>query len=201
MSMSTTFDRFKRRRQEAMRRKRQEDPVITIKSESEEEEERIYDNIRELCAVKRELSTLKNQTKGLIAKQYKNLDQVRRRRELKAAILKERMKQEEKRRRELREERLEFLPELREVATQTEKVLQGSVLNDFPSFMGDFSSATILNFKSQDGHEIGHLDTNLGNALETISTLVDSNDKPIDFTIRKVASNEVPKTSKYFNNN
>lgn len=185
--MSTGCNPRRSRYLEALRKRRRE--TIYIKSESDEEEERIYKEISEL-------STIKRRTKWLIADQYKKLERIRKQRDLRKAILMERMKQEEKRRKELLEERLDFVPELKDVATQTEYVQRSSVLNelDLPT---DLSSAAILNFKSKDGHSMGHLDTNLGNALETITAMVDSNDA-MDFTIRKVPAREVPVTSKYF---
>ncbi len=199
MSMSTGCNPRRSRYLEALRRKRretifnvEEPSVIRIKSESEEEEDKIYDEIRNLCSIQKK-------TKSMIASQYKKLEGIRKRRELRTAVLKERMKQEEKRRKELQEERLELIPELRNVATQTEYIVDHSVTRELDLPFTDFGSATILNFKSKDGHSMGHLDTNLGDALETITTLVDSNDA-LDFTIRKVPSNKVPVTSKYFKN-
>lgn len=190
MSMSTGCNPRRSRYLEALRRKRRE--TIYVKSESDEEEERIYKEISEL-------SVIKKRTKWLIADQYKKLERIRKQRDLRKAILIERMRQEEKRRKELQEERLDLFPELKDVATQTDFVQRGSVINelDLPT---DLSSAAILNFKSKDGHSMGHLDTNLGNALETITAMVDSNDA-MDFTIRKVPAREVPVTSKYFNKN
>lgn len=188
--MSTGCNTRRSRYLEELRRKRRE--TIYVKSESDEEEERIYKEISEL-------STIKRRTKWLIADQYKKLERIRKRRDLRKAVLMERMRQEEKRRKELLEERLDFVPELKDVATQTEHIQRNSILNelDLPT---DLSSAAILNFKSKDGHSMGHLDTNLGNALETITAMVDSNDA-MDFTIRKVPAREVPVTSKYFNKN
>lgn len=187
MSMSTGCHPRRSKYLEELRRKRRE--TIYVKSESDEEEERIYKEISDLCTVKRRI-------KWLITDQYKKLERIRKHRELRKAILMERMRQEEKRRKELREERLDLFPELKNVATQTESIQDGSILNelDLPT---DLSSAAILNFKSKDGHSMGHLDTNLGNALETITAMVDSNDA-MDFTIRKVPAREVPVTSKYF---
>lgn len=185
--MSTGCNPRRSRYLEALRRKRRE--TIYVKSESDEEEERIYSEIRELYSIKKK-------TKALITNQYKKLERIRKHRELRKAILMERMRQEEKRRKELREERLDLFPELKDVATQTESIQRGSVLNEL-DLTTDLSSAAILNFKSKDGHSMGHLDTNLGNALETITAMVDSNDA-MDFTIRKVPAREVPVTSKYF---
>lgn len=187
MSMSTGCNPRRSRYLEALRRKRRE--TIYVKSESDEEEERIYNEIRELYSIKK-------RTKALITDQYKKLERIRKHRELRKAILMERMRQEEKRRKELQEERLDLFPELRDVATQTESIQGGSILNEL-DLITDLNSAAILNFKSKDGHSMGHLDTNLGNALETITAMVDSNDA-MDFTIRKVPAREVPVTSKYF---
>lgn len=185
MSMSTGCHPRRSRYLEALRKRRRE--TIYVKSESDEEEERIYKEISEL-------SDLKRRTKWLIADQYKKLGRIRKNRDLRKAVLMERMKQEEKRRKELQEERMAFFPELKDVATQTDSIIEQSIVNHLDS------TAAILNFKSKDGHAMGHLDTNLGNALESIVNLVDSNDA-IDFTIRKVPANEVPVTSKYFNKN
>ena len=190
MSMSTGCNPRRSKYLEELRRKRRE--TIYVKSESDEEEERIYKEISDLCTVKRRI-------KWLITDQYKKLERIRKHRELRKAILAERIRQEEKRRKDLQEERLDLFPELKEVATQTEHVQNGSILNEM-DFTTDLSSAAILNFKSKDGHSMGHLDTNLGNALETITAMVDSNDA-MDFTIRKVPAREVPVTSKYFNKN
>lgn len=172
---------------EALRKKRRE--TIYVKSESDEEEERIYQEINELYLIKR-------RTKCLIADQYKRLNRIKERRELRKAILRERIRQEEKRREELQKERMDLFPELKDVQTQTETIQNGSILDDL-DLPTDLNSAAILNFKSKDGHSMGHLDTNLGNALETITSMIDSNDG-MDFTIRKVPSHEVPVTSKYF---
>lgn len=189
MSMSTGCNPRRRSRLlEALRKKRRE--TIYVKSESDEEEERIYQEINELYLIKR-------RTKRLIADQYKRLNRIKERRELRKAILRERIRQEEKRREELQKERMDLFPELKDVQTQTETIQNGYILNDL-DLTTDLNSAAILNFKSKDGHSMGHLDTNLGNALETITSMIDSNDG-MDFTIRKVPSHEVPVTSKYFN--
>lgn len=188
--MSTGCNPRRSRYLEALRKRRRE--TIYVKSESDEEEERIYKEISELSVIKR-------RTKWLIADQYKKLERIRTRRDLRKAVLIERMKQEEKRKKELLEERLDFLPGLKDVATQTEHIQRNSVLNEL-NLPTDLNSAAILNFKSKDGHSMGHLDTNLGNALETITAMVDSNDA-MDFTIRKASAHEVPVTSKYFNPN
>lgn len=197
MSMSTGCNPRRSRYLEALKRKRretifnvQDSSAIRIKSESEEEEDKIFDDIKSLYFIQK-------RTKSMIANQYKKLESIRKKRELRAAVLKERMKQEEKRRKELQEERLDLLPDLKDVATQTEYIVDHSINRELDLPFTDFSSATILNFKSKDGHSMGHLDTNLGDALETITTLVDSNDT-LDFTLRKVPSNKVPVTSKYF---
>ena len=107
--MSTGCNPRRSRYLEELRKRRRE--TIYIKSESDEEEERIYKEISEL-------STIKRRTKWLIADQYKKLERIRKQRDLRKAILMERMKQEEKRRKELLEERLDFVPELKDVATQ-----------------------------------------------------------------------------------
>ena len=97
MSMSTGCNPRRSRYLEALRKRRRE--TIYIKSESDEEEERIYKEISEL-------STIKRRTKWLIADQYKKLERIRKQRDLSKAVLIERMKQEQKRRKELQEEAL-----------------------------------------------------------------------------------------------